>query len=289
MSVNNFKPTIWSASMLQTFKKNLVLGSLCNTDYQGEISNYGDSVKINEIGEITINDYTRNSTTAITVQELTDAQQMLLIDRAKYFAFKLDDVDQAQTNPKLMPLAMDRAAYNLKDNTDVYIAQKISSDSGSRFGGLNSTELGSTTTALSVTSTLVINMIAWMDRIHNQNNVPVQGRWIAVSPAIAHQLVTARIIAETQNTPAINSGVQAIGNFYNYNIYLTNNIYSTYGTSSQHHIIAGHSVGLTFASQINKVEAFRDPNSFSDIVKGLLVYGFKVTRPSAILRAVVTP
>jgi hypothetical protein len=289
MSVNNFKPTIWSASMLQTFKKNLVLGALCNTDYQGEITAYGDSVKINEIGEITINDYTRNSTTAITVQELTDAQQTLMIDRAKYFAFKLDDVDQAQVNPKLMPLAMDRAAYNLKDNTDTYIATKISSDSGSRFGGLNSTELGSTTTALSVTSTLAVTMLAWMDRIHNQNNVPAQGRWLVVSPAVAHQFAMARIIAETANSPALDLGTQAIGRFYNYDIYMSNNIYLGSAASSQYHCIAGHSMGLTFASQINKVEAFRDPNSFSDIVKGLLVYGFKVTRPNAILRAVVTP
>lgn len=290
MSVNNFKPTLWSAKTLDIFEKNLVAGALCNRDYEGEIRNFGDAVKINEIGAITISDYTRNSTTAMTVQELTDAQQTLYIDRAKSFAFKLDDVDAAQSNVNIMEKAMSRAAYDLKDNTDSYILQKISSDSGSRWTGWNSTELGSTTTALSVSSTLVLSFIAWNNRILDQNNIPQQGRFMIVPPSIAHQMVMARIIAETANSPAINTGNAAIGNVYGMDIYTSNNIYSTNGTSSQYHVVAGHASGMTFAAQINKVEALRDSvYGFNDIVRGLLVYGFKVTRPGAVLRGVVTP
>ena len=88
MSVNSFVPTIWSANILDPIDTTLVFGNLCNRDYEGEISAYGDTVKINEIGDISINSYTKNSTTALTLQELTDAQQLLQITRARYEFFR---------------------------------------------------------------------------------------------------------------------------------------------------------------------------------------------------------
>lgn len=287
MSVNNFVPEIWANQIFDTLKKNLVFGSLANTDYEGDIKAAGDTVRINEIGDITINAYVKNSTTAITVQELTDAQQVLYIDRPRYFAFKVDDVDKAQTRPKLLAAAQERAGYNLRDDVDTFIAQSISS--GGFFNGVNSTQLGSTTTALSVTSTLVITAFSWFDRIMNQNNVPTSGRWIVLSPAIAQQLVMARVVQETANTRVMEGGTQSIGNFYGFDIYISNNVYSTGGTSSQHHIIAGHKMGMTYAGQLTEVEAYRDQNSFADVVRGLLLYGFKITRPGCIVKGVFTP
>lgn len=285
MSVNHFVPEIWANQIFDTFKKNLVFGALANTDYEGDIKGFGDTVRINEIGDIAISTYVKNSTTAITVSELTDAQQTLYIDQAKYFAFKVDDVDAVQVKPKLMAAAQDRAAYNLKDNVDTYIATTLSS-SPNFFNGINSTELGSTVTALSCASTLVVVAFSWFDRIMNQNNVPTSGRFIVVPPAIAQQLVMAKIIAETANTPAIAQGVQSAGNFYGFDVYISNNVYGV--PSSQWHVIAGHKSCLTLATQLNKVEAYRDPNSFADVVRGLLLYGFKATRPSGIVKGVLT-
>lgn len=285
MAVNSFIPELWAAQAMDTFKKNLVYGTLANTDYEGEIRAYGDTVRINEIGDITINAYTKNSTTAITVQELTDAQQTLTINRARYFAFGVDDVDEAQAKPKVMSLAMERAGYNLKDDTDQYLATVLST-TGGFFQGTNSTELGSTVTALSAASTAVIVAFSWYDRIMNQNNIPTNGRWIVIPPAIAQQLVMARIVAETANSAVINNGTQSIGNFYGFDIYVSNNCYGV--PSSQWHVIAGHSAGFSFAGQISKMEAYRDQNSFKDVVRGLYVYGAKVTRPNAIIKGVLT-
>ena len=140
MSVNSFVPTIWSANILDPIDTTLVFGNLCNRDYEGEISAYGDTVKINEIGDISINSYTKNSTTALTLQELTDAQQLLQITRARYFNFKIDDVDKAQTKPKLMEKATARAGYAMSKDMDVWIAQTMSS--GGYFTGRDSTQLG---------------------------------------------------------------------------------------------------------------------------------------------------
>ena len=288
MSVNNFVPEVWSAKILDKLNKTMVLANLCNRDYEGEISASGDTVRINEIGDITINTYTKNSTTALTIQELTDAQQILEINRARYFAFKLDDVDQAQTKPKLMEKAIERAAYNMSDDIDTYIAESMSS--GGFFAGTDSTQLGSTGTALSVTSTLVITALGWAARIMDQNDVTNMGRWAVVSPAIHHQMITARIVQDTNNSNYISAGPNAVGNFYGFNIYVSNNIYLGSAASSQYHCLFGNSMGVTFANQLAKVEAFDlGAAGFGDAVKGLNLYGMKITRPAAILRGVFTP
>lgn len=288
MSVNNFVPEVWSAKILDKLNKTMVLANLCNRDYEGEISAYGDTVRINEIGDIAINDYTKNSTTALTIQELTDAQQILEINRARYFAFKLDDVDQAQTKPKLMEKAIERAAYNMSDDIDTYIAEHMSS--GGFFAGTNSTQLGSTVTALSVTSTLVITALGWAARILDQNNVPGMGRWAVVSPAVHHQMIAARIVQDTSNSNYLTGGPNAVGNFYGFNIYVSNNVYLGSAASSQYHCLFGNSMGVTFANQLTKVEAFDlGAAGFGDAVKGLNLYGMKITRPAAILRGVFTP
>lgn len=288
MSVNNFIPEVWSAQILDNLNKNLVVTNLCNRDYEGEISAFGDTVRINEIGDIAINDYAKNSTTALTIQELTDAQQLLTIERARYFAFKLDDVDNAQTKPKLMQKAIERAAYNMSDDIDTWVAQRMSSQGF--FNGLNSTELGSTATALSVTSTLVITALGWAARIMDQNNVPGMGRWAVVSPAVHHQMILARIVRDTDNSNYISAGPNAVGNFYGFNIYVSNNVVLGSAASSQYHCLFGTSMGVTVANQLAKVEAFDlGAAGFGDAVKGLNLYGMKITRPESILRGVFTP
>ena len=120
MSVAKFIPTIWSARLLEHLDKAHVYAALVNRDYEGEIKNFGDKVKINQIGDITIKDYTKGSDID-DPEELTGSDQELVIDQAKYFNFSIDDVDNAQTNPKLMDEAMQRAAYGMNDTTDSWI------------------------------------------------------------------------------------------------------------------------------------------------------------------------
>jgi hypothetical protein len=288
MSVNGFVPLIWSDQVLDVLEKIQVAANLCNRDYEGEIRGLGDSVRINEIGDIAINAYVKNSTTNLTIQELTDAHQTLQITRARYFGFKLDSVDDAQTKPKLMEKATQRAAYGMKDDMDTWILQTLSS--GGFFAGTNSTQLGSTVTELSVTSTLVLNAMSWAARIHDANNVPTNGRWMVVSPDIKFDMVLAKIISDTNNSDAIRTGQISpglVGTFYGYDIYVSNNVPRLGAASSQHLCIFGHNMGVTFAQQLADMEAFRlTDQGFGDAVKGLNLYGMKVTRPAAILRGV---
>jgi hypothetical protein len=287
MSVNQFIPEIWADQINEIFKKNLVYGNLLNTDYTGVITGLGDTVKINEIGDIAIADYNKNSTADPTIQVLSDAQVTLKIDRARQFNFMLDDVDNAQTNPKLMNSAMSRSAYNMRDDVDTYIAQQLST-TGNFFMGINSTELGSTVTVLSAASTAIFTALSWYARIMDQNNIPSNGRWIVCPPAIIQQMVMARIIAETANTPAIEQGaeLQKRGRAFNFDIYESNNCYGV--PSSQWHVIAGHPMAASFAYQITAVESYRSHKGFMDVVRGLYVYGSKVVKPTGIIKGILT-
>ena len=118
MTVNNFIPTVWSNSIFQDFETKTVLAPLCNRNYEGEIREAGDRVKITAVGPITINSYTKNSTSDITVQDLTDSQTTLYVDQQKYFAFQLDDVDAAQTKGGVLQEGVRKAGQALAKDAD---------------------------------------------------------------------------------------------------------------------------------------------------------------------------
>ena len=119
MAIENFIPTLWSARILQNLHKSLVFGQagVINRDYEGEIRNVGDSVKINAIGSITVGSYTKNSDIN-DPEDITGAGTTLLIDQANYFNFPVDDIDRVQARPDVMSEAMREAGYARKDELD---------------------------------------------------------------------------------------------------------------------------------------------------------------------------
>ena len=123
MALDSFIPEIWSARLLYNLNKTLVYGqeSVINRDYEGEIKNYGDTVRITGIGRVTVGDYTKNANMD-EAETLTDAQTTLTIDQAKYFNFQIDDIDKVQQYPKLMDAAMQESAYALANAADQFIA-----------------------------------------------------------------------------------------------------------------------------------------------------------------------
>lgn len=112
----NFSPVIYSKQVQLAFRKASVAEAITNSDYFGEIANMGDSVKIIKEPEITVKEYARGTT--ITPQDLDDEDFSLTIDKANYFAFKVDDIEEAHSHVNFQSLASDRAAYRLSDQFD---------------------------------------------------------------------------------------------------------------------------------------------------------------------------
>ena len=115
----NFSPVIYSRKVQKAFRKSSVVEDISNTDYSGEIANYGDSVKIIKEPEITINTYARGTTLA--TQDLTDADFTMVVDQANYFQFAIDDIEEAHGHVSFMDLATDRAGYRLRDTFDAEV------------------------------------------------------------------------------------------------------------------------------------------------------------------------
>lgn len=265
MSVTNFIPELWSGRILRALEKSLVFGSLCNTDYEGEINDAGDTVRINAVGPIANAAYTPNVTT-ISPAELETEQQILVIDQSRYFAFKIDDVDARQAKGTLLPEAMNKAAYGLRDTADQYIAGLWES-------------AGSISADTDVNSLNAYECLLALKQVLDEANVPVDGRWCVIPPWYETKLVIAEVLVENTTNTAWTNG--QVGRCAGFDIYKSNNVDSN-GAGTHQQIMAGTRAAISFAQQINKVEAFRPEASFSDAVKGLHLYGAKVIMPDCL-------
>jgi len=303
MSLSNFIPQLWADTILAALQKNLVYGSLYNTDYEGQIQQMGDTVKINAIGDITISNYVKD-TDINPPQALTDAQTMLVISQAKYYNFEVDDVDQMQAHPDVMGEALRRAAYLLADQMDQYyagfyvdaIASNLIGSSGSPV-----TPTAATQTNVGAGTTLYDYLVV-LNQYLTQQNVPKNGRWAVVPPWVTTML-TQDVRFTSFNTDAgrqtilsgkldASAGMASdayLGQIQGMNVYESNNAPHITGTvgiaGSVDVVMAGHSMGLTKAEGLNKTEAYRPPYRFSDAVKGLALYGAKTVRPYAVAAA----
>jgi hypothetical protein len=275
MSVVNFIPTIWSARLLAHLDKTHIYANLVNRDYEGEIKNFGDTVKINQIGDIEIKDFTKGKDIA-DPDELSGDQTSLVIDQAKYFNFSIEDVDNAQTNPKLMDDAMQRSAYGMNDVTDNFLANLMA------VGAVNNGKnLGSDDSPLTITKDSAYDLLVDLATDLSEKNVPTQGRWVVI-PAWYHGLLLkdSRFVG---NGTDYNKGILqggAVGIAAGFTVHLSNNVPNVSG--AKYKILAGTNQAATYAEQILKTEAYRPEKRFSDAVKGLHVYGAKVIQGKAL-------
>ena len=277
MSLANFNPAIWSAKLFVNLRKALVAMDIVNTDYEGDISAFGDRVKINEIGPITISDYAKYGT--LTWAELTSAQKELIIDQAKSFSFKVDDIDKAQNNPKVMSSAMAQAAYDVADTIDQYIFGLYG-----QAGVTNDTYMGSSSAAISVSSGNVILTLSFAGRYLTEKNVPTANRWMSLTPWLHQKMLLAEIggISATA-VPKIATGSVVpgyVGQALGFNFYVSNNVQAS--ATSVSAIMAGNNSAISYAGQVSQVKAVDLQDSFGEGVKGLYVYGSKVVRPDAL-------
>jgi N4-gp56 family major capsid protein len=282
MSITRFKPEIWSAQLLVALRKTLVYGSpaIVNKDYEGEIAEYGDSVRITSISRPTVGTYTPNSTT-VTPEQITDSQRTLVIDQAKYFAFGVDDVDARQARGNVMNQAADEAAFALADVIDQYIASFYTGVQSAN--QISSLTVNSATTPSDMYDKVLVPLKVKLDKA----NVPTQGRYIVINPD-GHGCLLRDSRFIKANEAGTDTGLRngLVGRAAGFDIMLSNNTPNTSG--SEYIYQAGVNSALSFAEQINKTEAYRPQTAFEDAIKGLALYGAKLVRPDALATAAVT-
>jgi N4-gp56 family major capsid protein len=272
-------PSIWSARILAKLEKNLVFAQpgVVNRDYEGDIRQSGDRVHVHAFNDLTIGTYTKNSTT-ITYEQLTDTRVTLLIDQAKYFAFKIDDIDTAQMQPKLIDAAADRAAYQLAETADRYVS--------GLYTGASTSAPDNTIETTQFTSTNVYDKFVDLAVAMDAGNLPAEGRYAVVSPWVAGLLQKNATFLNAQSSTVLNGEVGQVAGI---RILKSNNVTTTGSAPVVSHIMAGVPGALTYAEQIVNVEGLRLEGSFADAVRGLHLYGSKVLDPAQLFDLQANP
>ena len=299
-----FLPSIYSRKVLNFFRKSSVVEAITNTDYAGEISAYGDSVKIIKEPVISVSDYTRNSDTTET--RLTDQEINLVVDSAKAFKFIVDDIETNMSHVNFKEVATSSAAYALRDSYDAAVianmfsgvstsspdhvlgadAAAATQTMGQHQGGSNSIDL----TGSDGTGADPLDVMAFMAKLLDEQNVPEEGRWFVAPPAWYEQLSQSgsKLMSVDFNAGqgSIRNGLVSSGKLRGFDMYKSNNIAAPSTAGGK--VLAGHISSTATAQTIISTETLRDPTSFGDIVRGLHVYGSKVLRPEALVSAFFT-
>jgi hypothetical protein len=295
----NFTPQIFSQKVQKFFRRASVIEDVTNTDYAGEIENFGDTVKIIKEPTITVQDYARG--TAVSTQDLADDQITLVVDQGSYFAFKVDDIEERQSHVNFESLATSSGAYSLKRNYDFNVLKHIYDNAAT--SAANTGTDGSPIDGDAAVDTLA-DVVSAAKTVLDGNDVPEENRWLVAPPAFFQQLRKAGAKLSDQSILA-DGGVSQIRNgkvtdrpLFGFNMYMTNSIAvsggnaanKTFGSSgaNEYAFLYGHMSAVATANHIAKTELIRDPDSFADIVRGLHVFGRKILRDDAVFSGVIT-
>jgi len=307
----NFAPEIFSQKVLKFFRRASVVEDITNTDYAGEIENFGDTVRIIKEPTVTVSAYTRGS--VVNAQDLADDQITMVVDNANAFAFKIDDIEERHSHVNFEALATSSGAFALKRKYDANVLQAMSdgagiagADDASLSGGLTTTNsaLGTASAPINVeTDDAGINLMLLMARTLDDQSVPEENRWFVAPPIFYEKMFQAgNKMAEVQvtgdGTSPLRNGLAVPGTLAGFRCYKSTALNSTAGTdqvtlsgvatdASENVILAGHMSSTSTASHIAKTEVVRSTESFSDVIRGLHVFGRKVLRPEAVVRGVI--
>ena len=293
-----FLPKVYSKQVLNFFRKASVAEAITNTDYAGEIANFGDSVRIIKEPEITVDQYERGQTVSAT--KLTDQEVTLVVDIANAFKFIVDDIETQMSHVNFRDVATSSAAYALRDAFDAGViitmfAGVSSSSPDHVLGSDNATDLaagtfdgtGNLDIGFGTDEHDPIDVMAKMARLLDEQNVPEEGRWFLASPDFYEVLSqsASKLLSVDYNAGqgSIRNGLVSSGKLRGFNMYKTNNIAATSNAAGK--CLAGHISSTATAQTITSTEVLRDPDSFGDIVRGLHVYGAKVLRGEALVSA----
>ena len=254
MAVTNFIQQIWSKKIQDDLELKCKLVDNCLRDYEGDCK-YAQSVKILGVGEPTIGAY--DGTKDINIEDMSDRGQILTIDQANYFAFFVDDVDQAQSVPGLKERYQEKAVHGLSVARDTYVANLIK-------GAANKTT-ATAKTEEAVKKAIDEAIVALRERNFDEAGV------IEITPAVYNLFKNYLITLSTDNPEYIKKG--KVGVYDSFDVIMSNNM-----AKDSTHVycdIRGKKA-IAFAGQINEVEALRAEKRFKDIIRGLDTFGAKV-------------
>ena len=284
-----FIPEIWSGKLLVKFYAATVLAAISNTDYEGEIKNQGDKVIIRTTPDITIRDYSKGQD--LEIERPESANTELVIDKAKYFNFIIDDIDKYQSDIALMDKWSDDASEQMKITIDEGVLGDIYSDAhasnkgivaGAKSGSFN---LGTTAAPVVLTKANVLEYIVDCGTVLQEQNIPEGQRWLVIPPWLAGMIKKSDLKDASltgDGTSILRNG--RIGMIDRFTLYESNLLTAVSDTGfTCWHVMAGQINALSFAAQMSNMETLRTSRTFGTLARGLNVYGYKVLKTEALV------
>ncbi|MFE9765078.1 N4-gp56 family major capsid protein [Streptomyces sp. NPDC005808] len=274
MALNNFIPAVYAAATLAALDTALAYGSegVTNRDYEGDVSEFGGSVVINTIADPIVETYT--AYTDMTGGNAASTPQTMPIDQKKAWSLDIDDVDQAQARDDndFISRVTARAAHLLAKTADAYVAAQMAA---------------AVTPGAEVTvdvASEAYDLLVDLRTSLSQNDVPIDGRWVVVTPAFHGWLLKdPRFVSSGDALGGTTRSSGVVGNAAGFSVLESNQVPNGPGAGAGKLLIAGHGIATTYADQVTKVEALRHPTKFVDRLRGLHVYGARVVRPTALV------
>ena len=276
-SYGAFIPEVWSQKLNTMLEKDCVMLQCVNRNYEGEIKNQGDKVKIITPAEVSISTLGSSN---ITYDALEPTATSLVIDQKKFFAFKIDDVAQVQANTDIMEAHLKNAKKAIEEVHDSYLlAQQAYASAENIVGSEDSPIVLNKTTIYEQFVNLALCL-------KNSDAVSADKRpWVVINPKIESYLLQSTEFINAHNVADETLREGAIGRIAGMDVLVSTNLTAV---DNKFYVLAGTNDAITFASQLAKIESLRDKDSFSDLVRGLYLYGAKTVQPKALAKMIVS-
>lgn len=272
-----FIPEIWSAKLNTMLEKDCVMLQCVNRNYEGEIKNQGDKVKIITPAPVEISTL---GSDAISYNELTPTSSDLIIDQKKFFAFKINDIAQVQSNADIMEAHLTNAKNAIEEVQDAYLLSMHANVDASNIVGTDANPI------LLSKSTIYEQFVKLAMKLKDANAVKAGKRpWVVINPLVESYLLQSTEFIGANNVADETLREGAIGRIAGMDVLVSTNLTPI---ESKYYVLAGTNDAVTFASQLAKIESLRDKDSFSDLVRGLYLYGAKTVQPKALAKMIVT-
>ena len=288
-----FIPEIWASKLVENLYDATVLTAISNTDYEGEIKKFGDTVNIRIAPSVTLRPYTKGMT--LTVERPEGTKLQLLIDQGEYFNCVEDDIDKIQADVDMMNEWSKDASERMKIAIDSKVLPGIVPDisalnqgatAGRISGNIN---LGATGSPVQVTKTNVLDLLVDAGVVLDEANIPESGRFLVI-PAWMAGMIKKSDLKDASLTGDASSVLRngRLGMIDRFTLYTSHNLGSVIDTANRcFNVVGGHKMALTFATQMTNMESIRLESTFGTAIRGIQAYGYKVVKPEALVRLYV--
>lgn len=289
LPIGNWDPTIFSRESIKFFRRVSVADEVTNNKYEGDLAQGGSSVTIIKEPELTVSDYARG--TELVTQDINDEALTLTIDQAKYLQFGIDDIERKMSHIGWFEMMVEQAGYTLKNQYDTNVLDYMG-DNGTTNSSLG-TDASPVTVGFDASELSPLDLFAAASRVLNENDVPFEGRYAVVTPALIEYLYKedSKLI-ETSVTGDRESEIRLTKQpttkiIHGFRLYMSNNL-PVSSSNSRVRALFGHKSAVATANSLRKFEQIRNPKSFGDLYRALLVFGRKVLRPEALFTSHIT-